>query len=155
METLKIEWVKTKFENIQKHKDVVFFVFTTNSKILHIGVIFSKPIHEAIDDAIWKYGFDTSKIKLYVGYINLSQTSYQQITESLVFDAKKILVSANPTVFNENQGNCYRGRRNVGILSNGCNLIRTKSQCDKGGIVSSSNSKHKIIPIKYTKMLLL
>lgn len=137
MNTIKIKWTQTNYNNLGDLYDTYFYAFSRANALLYIGISYDQNVGKEIDQTLRRLGISTTGLTIWLGYVDDPGTTYQRITKQLVLDAECLMILTNQPKYNQQCTESYAGRCDFKVQTTGCSLIRRCVRCENDRIYQS------------------
>jgi len=137
METLKIDWVKTNYNNLYKNYDSHYYAFSRGRTLLYIGISCYQDIIIEIDKTLNRLNIKISGLTIWLGFVNIQKSSYTRITKQIILDGERLMIITNQPNYNQQCKEKYYGRCNFKVRTSGCKYIRQCIRCENNRIYLS------------------
>ncbi len=134
METLKINWIKTSYNELTLRYDTYYYAFLRGNALLYIGISYKQNVKYEINQTLRRLRINIIGLIIWLGYVDLNNTTYMRITEQIISDGECLMIFTNQPSYNEQCKESYIGRCNFRIRTTGCTLIRRCVKCEHNQI---------------------
>lgn len=143
MDSITITWSSINNEGLKYIDDHKFYAFSNNSILLYVGIAHRQHIVAEINQTISRLGLKEKKPELTIWYGNITYSTYQRISESLVYDVECLIIFRNQPQLNVQCKKNYTGRENLKIKSLNMPLLM-KQIMFKGRLVKKKKSIKRV-----------
>ena len=117
MDSIIITWGFSNNEALKHIDDHKFYAFSKDGVLLYIGIAHRQHVVTEINQTINRLSLTEQKNQLTIWYGNITYSSYQRISESLVYDVECLMIFKNQPQLNSQCKKSYTGRENLKIKS--------------------------------------
>jgi hypothetical protein len=134
MDIVKINWIQTKYSQLQEFEDTKYYAFTNSfGSLLYIGIAHKQHVHDEINNTIKRLNLNLRGLSIWLGYIDKENTTFLKMSESIIRDAECLMIYTNQPTYNQQCKINYTGRRNFCVKTRGFDLIKRCVKCDENG----------------------
>lgn len=137
MDEIKIDWVKTNYNEVGDYYDTYYYAFSRGNNLLYIGISYRQNVKTEIAQSQRRLGINVNGLSIWLGYVNSDQTTYGRITKQIVLDAECLMILTNQPTYNTQCKENYTGRCNFKVKTSGCSLIRRCVKCKNNRVYST------------------
>jgi hypothetical protein len=123
MDSVIITWSSTNNDGLKCIDDHKFYAFSKNGVLLYIGIAHKQHVVAEINQTINRLGLVSIRHELTIWYGNVTYSSYQRISESLVYDVECLLIFKNQPQLNTQCKKSYTGRENLKVTCVNMSLL--------------------------------
>ena len=139
METVVINWHRTKLSQIAGIDDSNFYLFVIGFNIYYIGMTkktSSRSIIEEILKTLHRLKISSFGLQIWIGYVDRDtkhQGSLAEKDDSLIKDSGCLIIFAEQPLRNDKCKKSYTGRSELRVINNNLPYIHSKIWCDEKG----------------------
>ncbi len=115
MDSVTITWSATNNDGLKCIDDHKFYAFSKNGVLLYIGIAHRQHVVAEINQTINRLSLAEQRHELTIWYGNITYSSYQRISESLVYDVECLMIFRNQPLLNKQCKKTYTGRENLKV----------------------------------------
>ena len=133
MDSVTIEWLPSRYDEIDDHEDAYLYAISQRNKLLYIGKAYKQSVQarvQHVDHIRKKYGNILEKVVCWLGDFNYQ--SFTRISPQRVADVENLLIYMNQPADNVPYKKSYTGRDNLIVRSTGCNLLLPEIKVGNG-----------------------
>ena len=137
MNTIKIKWIQTNFDELPHLEDTYLYAFSRGNTLLYVGMTYYQIVDTEIKQSMYRIGINPKGLSLWLGFFDFRKSTFQRISRKLVLDTENLLIVTHQSNYNVKSTINYKGRNNFRVRTSGSRFFRPCVKCERNTVYRS------------------